>query len=251
LGEQDGPISYIESTTISTVFDEDANRCLLLTTDERPSQTRRIIQSIASSDIKNSEALREQIVDKHHALQRMLNQATVVVPYAERFAEMFNTTRVEARRAFPQALSMVKTISLLHQRQRQTDSNGRIVADQDDYEVAHYLLTGPLSRSIGGGLSDPAARFFDRLSGYVDVAMEFTSRDIRAKESSSDRSVKNWINELAEAGGIEMTQEHRGSRPAAWKLTGMTASAANQNSSPMPSIEQLFIFSSDSFADKP
>ena len=41
--EQDGPIAFIESTTMSKIFDEDQNRCLMLHTDEQPEQTRRII----------------------------------------------------------------------------------------------------------------------------------------------------------------------------------------------------------------
>src|SRR5205085_10360831 len=47
LIEQDGPIAFIESTTLPKVFDEDANRCLTLYTDERPEQTRLIVQTLA------------------------------------------------------------------------------------------------------------------------------------------------------------------------------------------------------------
>ena len=39
---QEGPISYLESTTLNMIFEEDANRCLLLNTDEGSEQTRRI-----------------------------------------------------------------------------------------------------------------------------------------------------------------------------------------------------------------
>src|SRR5262249_13041383 len=46
--EQDGPIAYVESTTLTNIFDEDANRCLLLNTDERSDQTRRIIEATAA-----------------------------------------------------------------------------------------------------------------------------------------------------------------------------------------------------------
>ena len=40
LVEQQGPIAYVESTTAPEVFEEDANRCLVLQPDERPEQTR-------------------------------------------------------------------------------------------------------------------------------------------------------------------------------------------------------------------
>src|SRR5262249_22984061 len=43
LIEQDGPIAYVETTTLTRIFDEDVNRCLLLNTDEQPEQTKKII----------------------------------------------------------------------------------------------------------------------------------------------------------------------------------------------------------------
>jgi hypothetical protein len=47
LVEQDGPIAYIETTTLTKLFNEDANRCILLSSDERPEQTRRILSTLA------------------------------------------------------------------------------------------------------------------------------------------------------------------------------------------------------------
>src|SRR5262249_25590628 len=45
--EQEGPIAYVETTTLSKVFDEDENRCVSLHTDERREQTRRVITRAA------------------------------------------------------------------------------------------------------------------------------------------------------------------------------------------------------------
>ena len=47
--EQAGPIAYVESTTLTKVFNEDANRCILVNTDEQPEQTRLILTRLASS----------------------------------------------------------------------------------------------------------------------------------------------------------------------------------------------------------
>ncbi len=46
---QHGPIAFVESTTATRIFDEDANRSLLLSTDESPEQTRRIMTATAMS----------------------------------------------------------------------------------------------------------------------------------------------------------------------------------------------------------
>ena len=117
---QDGPVAFVESTTLGKVFDEDANRCLLLTTDERTEQTRRIILSLAARySGQTSQAEVEGIVQRHHALQRMLQPYSVVVPFADRLGVLIVHDKVEARRAFPQLMSMVQASALLHQRQRQ------------------------------------------------------------------------------------------------------------------------------------
>jgi hypothetical protein len=69
LIEQDGPIAYVESTTLAKIFDEDANRCLMLHTDERPDQTKRIIRQLASAySQQNGMRAKDKIILRHHAL---------------------------------------------------------------------------------------------------------------------------------------------------------------------------------------
>jgi len=81
--DQEGPIAYAESTTLGTIFDEDANRCVLLTTDERMVQTQRIFDTLAKGYGGASNAAgRASIIGRHHALQPMLERADVVIPYA-------------------------------------------------------------------------------------------------------------------------------------------------------------------------
>ena len=101
LIEQDGPIAYIESTTLTRIFHEDANRAILLNTDERPEQTRRILKATAAAYGGGAVVDVEGIIDRHHALQRMLQPFAVVVPFAERLADAIDHHRVQARRAFP------------------------------------------------------------------------------------------------------------------------------------------------------
>jgi hypothetical protein len=118
--EQTGPIAFIESSSLPKVFDEDANRCLTLFTDERPEQTRRIIYCLAQHCLgrRANGTDHDRIRQRHFALQRLLQPLRVVVPYAERLAELLDCRRVDLRRAFPQILSMIQAVTLLHQYQR-------------------------------------------------------------------------------------------------------------------------------------
>ena len=71
------------------------------------------------------------------------------MPFAEKLAEAIDHHRVEARRAFPHLLVMMQASALLHQRQRNVDSNGRLLADIGDYQLARHLLVGPMARAVG------------------------------------------------------------------------------------------------------
>jgi hypothetical protein len=220
LIKRDGPIAFIESTTLAKVFDEDANRCLTLYTDERPEQTRRIIQTLAVHYEGHSVlADTKRIIEKHHAMQRLLQSYPVVIPYAGRLGELLDDQRVEMRRAFPQIISMVQAVALLHQYQRDRDAEGRLVANRMDYVMSRRLLLKPMTRLLGGGLSDPARRFLDRLRGWAK-SQPFTSTEARSKETHSRAAVFGWLKELNEAGMVKEIAEGRGSRPATWELTG-------------------------------
>lgn len=239
LVEQEGPIAYVESTTQTKLFNEDANRCIVLGTDERPEQTRRIISSVAAAYSGTiTTADQERIVDRHHALQRMLDPREVVIPFAARLGELFTSSRVEARRAFPHLMSMVQASALLHQRQRQIDADGRLLASTDDYAVARHLLTKPFGRQLGGGVSDGALRFHERLRTWT-TGSTFTTTDAAKQEAAenSDRSVRGWLHELHDAGGLELVESNKGPKPATWKL--LDVELGDGGTSILPAPERL------------
>ena len=232
--KQDGPIAYIESTTLSKVFDEDQNRCLLLHTDEQPEQTRRILTAAATGYANGAQDRdRQRIIDRHHAIQRMIQQADVVVPYAERLAESFSDERVEARRAFPLFVAGIRAIALLHQRQRERDDQGRIIATLDDYATGRHLLGEAVERSLGLIVSKPARRFFIR-NAVTMSAGTFTTNDLLQVESASKSSVYGWLSELADAAWIEVVERGQGKTPTVWKVAnGITPGRDN---SPVPML---------------
>jgi hypothetical protein len=234
--EQAGPIAYIESTTRAKVFDEDANRCIMLHTDERPEQTRRIVRRLAESYSNgNRNGATDRIILRHHALQRMLEPLAVLVPFAERLGELIPSDRVEVRRAFPHLIGMVQTSALLHQRQRQRDGNGAIIATKDDYQIARHLLLQPMARLLGCGMSDPARRFRERLA--IWATGEFTTTEAQRQESYSKSAVSGWLFELHDAGLVELVQAGRGRSPAIWRL----ADPAHQvDAGTLPAIEKMF-----------
>jgi hypothetical protein len=239
LIEQEGPVAYVESTTLTKIFDEDANRSLLLNTDERREQTEAIVTKLSAHYAGNGFGPDVgRITARHHTLQRLLEPLAVVIPFAESVGEEFNTERVEVRRAFPQLMSMVEASALLHQFQRKRDPDGRVVATADDYQLAYELLAKPMCRVLGGGVSDPTQRFYDRLRERVGTADVFSTSEAKRDEPNSRSSVYGWLSELHDAGFVEMVSESKGKKPATWKLTDKAATA--DELSPLPAPATVF-----------
>jgi hypothetical protein len=224
--KQKGPIAYIESTTLTRIFNEDANRCIMLSPDETEGQTRNILVHEAARRQGAARGNVSGILEKHHALQRMIRPRKVVIPFAEKLSGLFPVQRVEARRAFSHLLNMVEACALLHQYQRQQEhADGPLIASLDDYQIAKYLLDAPMARLLGKRMSDAARRYLDRLKGHFPGFQQFSTTDASKKEFASDRAVRGWLSELADAGFLDIVDSARG-RATTWKFSDNPPSEA-------------------------
>ena len=199
---QEGPIAYIESTTSGNIFDEDVNRCLLLHTDESDEQTRRIIAETARSS--KSVADSQRVIDRHHAMQRMLstNSVKVLVPFAEDIVPFIPSNKVEARRMFKMLLQAIRASAVLHQFQRNKKEDGQVIADERDYEVAHQIMKHPMTEQIGSGVSPTAKEYWGWLRENLEA--RFYARDcLNHKDNPKGRErTYALISELNGAGCV-------------------------------------------------
>jgi hypothetical protein len=234
LIEQEGPIAFTETTTLGRVFEEDANRCLLLQTDETPEQTRRILRELARRQAAPA-APDRRVLGVHHAVQRLLPSTRVAVPWAERLGELFDPSRVEVRRAFPQLLALVQASALLHFRQRSRGADGCLLADANDYRLARRLIRRPFAQSLGGGLPRSALDLLGdlRTLGGADFTVSGAARQFRKNRSS----VHNWVARLQDAGAVEEVEAGKGSRAARFRVTGRDPEPGDVL---LPTAEELF-----------
>src|SRR5262249_44373755 len=150
-------------TTRGNVFNEDANRCLLLNTDESEDQTRRILVATAAAAAGENRADVDRLIARHHGLQRMIPRVGVVIPFAKAVATHYPPGRLESRRDFRHLLQPVRAVALLHFRQRDRDpSSGAVVATVEDYRAAEMLARGPLAVAASG-VSEGARQFLGKL----------------------------------------------------------------------------------------
>jgi hypothetical protein len=239
--EQDGPIAFLESGSQTNIFNEDANRCILLRADESPEQTQHILMTMANVAAGSRLVEDKDTVQRHHALQRLLKTYTVVVPYAEQLAARFPHDCVEVRRAFQHVLSMIEASALLHQRQRDVDGQGRLVANADDYALTRRLLAEPLARQLQGRLSAGSLALLRQLiEWFGERRMNFTVAEVIRKltgstSASSSSSVYQRIGELSDSGLLDKFGGHAGQRSARYQV----ASAAADYSPVLPPVHEV------------
>jgi DNA primase len=233
--EQPGPIAYAESTTAPELFEEDANRCLVLQPDERPEQTRLILdakgRSLAGVQRADHKALRQEF----HCLHRLLAKSAVVVPFAEELFRLLPCERLEVRRASGQIGAMIQTFALLHQFQRDWDELGRVIAQPEDYWLARQVLDEAMSRALGQKSADALRRFVERVKDHTG---EFTAKELAKLLNTSDRTVREHLQTLAELGLLKQMREGRGQIPAMWLITA-DLSLDEHDEHPLPSVEEV------------
>lgn len=236
---QPGPIAHLESTTNTQIFDEDANRTLLLSTDESPEQTARIIMAAAAAAEQPPSSV-NAIEMRHQAAQRLLKRVKVRVPFARALAKFIEATRPQARRAFNQGIGVIRAIALLRQRQRKAGpiQHGDVIdAVLDDYAVARRVLMGPFGQSLGKALPDAIARFGQRLLAAFGAEVFSSTRAERDDPVLCSRGkVNEYLRALAHAGVLEVVEDNKGSKPKTYRFI---ANVPESGVTWLPTVEQL------------
>jgi len=215
--EQEGPIAYVESTTlgIREIFPEDRTRLILMSSNEHKEQTTAIISQLATAVSKPQNPDQpDSIIALHHTAQRLLQPWNVVIPFAENLITSLPHDRIEVRRTFGHLLSFIQAVALLHQYQRDRNEQGQIIATLTDYDIVRLYLPSPLARSLGCELTPGAKDLLETAKRYET----FTTTDMVRKTKLSEGTVRGRIKELVEAGQIEKRQEHTGSRAAVFAV---------------------------------
>ena len=216
--QQEGPIAYIESTTLEfrDIFDEDRTRMLLLSADEGHQQTAAVVRRLAAdAACPPDDDSSDSICALHHTAQRLLRPCTVIVPFAGQLTECLPGDRLEVRRTFGHLLSLIQSVALLHQFQRDRDNEGRIIASPYDYEVVRCHLTGALARSLGCSLTPGARALLEKAKG---MGSQFKVLGLAAQTHLSENTVRGRIRELERSGQVKKVQASQGRQAAVYEV---------------------------------
>lgn len=161
LGEARGPVAVLAAA--AGELDLRCRDCFLsVTVDESPEQTARTLADQRRQHGRGGLAALEAqaIIRRHHALQRLLRPAPVVIPFSDRIA--FPMTSVRHRDEQAAFLRLIAASAILHQFQRTRDTDGAVLAVEADFEHA-LAAAGHLLGLSGDGLSLQGRHLVQRL----------------------------------------------------------------------------------------
>ena len=222
----EGPVALVLTTTAVEIDEELQNRSIVLTVDEDREQTRAIHRQ--QRERRTLEGIlgrreRERVLAVHRNAQRLLRPVSVVNPYARRLTFLDDRTRT--RRDHEKYLTLIDTIALVHQYQREAKTarpHGETVryieVELGDIEVANRLAHEVLGRSLDE-LAPQTRRLLSLVEELVEAQCEregvvrreyrFTRRGVREATGWSDTQVRVHLERLI---GLEYVLVHRGGR---------------------------------------
>jgi len=189
VSKVNGPIAYLDTTTVFNLHKENATRLFELYLNEGESQTRAILQEQAREVSEEAFAIEEErkrTKRVHQNAQRLLRtDLEVIIPYS-RLIE-YPPSDVRARRDFQKLLNLIKVVAYYHQFQRKIEStkDGRqyIEATLVDYELAYNIAKETFVET----LDDLDKRYRDVLE-----TVKKTLKQLRRVEFDRD-DVASWF----------------------------------------------------------
>jgi len=218
----EGPVSIMLTTTAIEIDEELLNRCLILTVDEGREQTEaihRLQRQKRTLDGLKLKVQKERILAVHRNAQRLLKPLAVVNPFADQLTFLSDKTRM--RRDHEKYLTLIDTIALLHQYQREVktvrhggEDLAYIEVTAGDIEHANRLVHEVLGRSLDE-LPPVTRRVLDQIVAAVKMkpvpreSVRFSRREVREWTGASDTQAKLHLSRLAE---LEYLLIHRAPR---------------------------------------
>ena len=216
----EGPVMLFLTTTAIDLDEELLNRCLVLTVNESREQTRAIHALQRRRETLEgllAKTERDRLLKLHRNAQRLLQPLAVVNPYADQLS--FRDDQTRSRRDHVKYLTLIRSIALLHQFQRDIKTHGSlryIEVLPSDIDLANELAQEVLGRTVDELL--PQTRKLLTLlhdwvkaecgkNGTEQADFHFTRRQAREATGWGDTQLWTHLGRLME---LEFLRPHRG-----------------------------------------
>jgi DNA primase len=211
--EVEGPICLAGTTTKERIYQDNADRCLLVYLDNSPGQQDRIMEyqrklSAGKTDTGEEETIKEQFKD----IQSILRPIKTVNPYAEQLK--VPDAVLKPLRTNAHYLAFIEAITFYHQYQRpiKADREGTpyIETTLEDIRWANRLLEGVLLAK-SDELSGACRKFLENLKSWLqkENRQSFYAKELRAAFRISPDNLKYYLRQLHAYGHIKITGGNR------------------------------------------
>ena len=208
--EREGPTGLITTTTAVGLHPENETRLLSVNVTDTTEQTKEIMLAQANQQGRIDSFDRAP----WHALQQAiaLEPAQVVIPFAKEIAELIPAVAVRLRRDFPTVLALIQAHALLHQVNRERNTDGAVIATFDDYSAVRDLVADLVSHGVGATVSDTLRETVDATAELQvharseGVSITALGQKLNLDKSSTSRRVKEAIKK----GYLKNREEKRG-----------------------------------------
>ena len=213
-----GPIASLSATTKGEIYEDNMSRSFLVSVDESPGQTQRIIEyqnKKASGQLDREEEKR--ITSLLRNCIRVLEPLPVINPYAGQITLPEEAHKI--RRLNDLYQSFVRQVTLLNQYQRKKDDKGRLIAEKEDLAQASEIMFDSIMLKVDE-LDGSLRQFYERLKVYVQSQGKeyrnytFGRKEIRDALRVSKTQQHRFFNDLYE---MEYISQHGGNSHSGYK----------------------------------
>jgi len=211
-----GPTAVFQTTTNPRTDAETRSRFVIVSVDESPEQTRAILAAQRQSHTREGwrqRLMREAILKRHHAFQRLLCPLKIVNPFEPLLS--YPDESLLVRRDQPKYLNLILAVTFLHQLQRPVHNDAElgdyIETTLDDIAIANELAHQLFGHSLDD-LSRPSRELLRLIAGYAagkngsatgqkaeaGATGDFNRRELREAFKWGDTRLRTHLEELVE-----------------------------------------------------
>ncbi len=211
--EKEGPTNFLVTTTATSLHNENETRMPSLTADDSKKQTTAVLEAIAGGKKRSNNDFSDW-----HDFDHWIWHANhdVTVPYAQWLAANIPPVAVRLRRDFATLLALIETHAIIHQLDRETDAQGRIIATPDDYLAVRALVADLMSDAVGTTVKATVRQTVEAIRQLT------TPRGVTVKQLADhlqlERSAAQYRVQAARDGGFIVNIEDRRGMPARYTL---------------------------------
>lgn len=236
--EKEGPTGLLTTTTEISLHKENETRLLSLSTTDTSEQTQNICTRMAEQNLDGSS---ENKVDMKawKSFQKWLavNETRVIIPYSVPLSKMVDSNAIRIRRDFSKVLNLIKAHAIIHQRNRQKNEDGHIIASGKDYVAVFELVAEVLASGVEATVPKEVRETVEAVENILrdtepDSEVDAVSVTELAKFMGVHKSTVHHRVKKAEALGFLINEEERRGRPARWVIGD--AMPKNQGILPAP-----------------